>query len=343
MVTIRQVAKACGVSPMTVSFVLNNRAGAVSEETRNRVLKVVREMNYRPAALKEGTGEVLTLGLVAGVTGNSLMQPGYYNAVAVGIITTTDQLKHNITLFSDTLLHSDPHQSLRTYCDGRCDGLLVLAPGRNSALVETLLERGIPCVLIGDTGDNDAVSYVDIDNILEGKKLTEYLIRQGHRRIGFLPGPDFVRSSCQRRQGYLEAMEAQGLAPDPSVNWGFVVRAKEAAEWIQRLLERPVEERPTALFGWNDGATFHAMTLLADAGVRMPDEISLISIDDSHLARQSDPPLTSLRQPFHEIGQRAVEILIDLIRKPDSPPQRQFFPTELSVRDSVAPCNEQTS
>lgn len=336
MVTIRQVAQACSVSPMTVSYVLNNRAGAVSEETREKVLRVVREMNYRPTPAKKQKNSVLTLGLVTGVAGHSLMQPGYYNAIAVGIIGATDQLQHNITLFSNSLLHTDPHQSLRTYCDGRCDGLLVIAPRPGSELVETLRDRGIPCVLIGDTGDVDDISYVDIDNIHEGFKATDYLIQRGHRRIAFIPGPDFVRSCGQRKQGYLRAMEAYGLTPDVSVGWGEVVRDGDVREFVCRLTARPKTERPTALFCWNDGAAFTTLQALREFGVHVPQEMSVMGIDDSYSADASQPPLTTLRQPHQEIGQCGVEIVIRLVQDSATAPQHQFFPTQLIVRESVS-------
>src|ERR1051326_5915105 len=146
--TIRQVAKACNVSPMTVSHVINGKLSEVSEETRERVLKAVRDMGYRPsprvASVQERT--ICNLGVVAGVPGDTLMFPGYYTEILTHLLKATDALGHNITLFTNNLLHTDTPRSLRVYCDGRCDGLIVIAPRPGSQLVQALQARGFPFV-----------------------------------------------------------------------------------------------------------------------------------------------------------------------------------------------------
>src|SRR5579863_156015 len=123
MTTIRQVARACGVSPMTVSFVLNNHPGQVSEETRERVMRAVREMGYRPTAVKAADRRLMnTLGVVSGVPTESLMQHGYYSRILRAALVKADATRQNVTLFSSSLLHVHTHRSIRVYCDGRCDG-----------------------------------------------------------------------------------------------------------------------------------------------------------------------------------------------------------------------------
>src|SRR5271166_6498402 len=150
--TIRDVARACGVSPMTVSFVLNNKPGQVSDGTRDRVLKAVRDLNYRPSAVRRSARmaeerQIHTLGAVVGAPGDSLMEPGYYNAILNGILQGADALGQNVTLFNHSLLHRDTHRAIRVYCDGRCDGLLVVAPCIGSNLVSALRQRGVPITL----------------------------------------------------------------------------------------------------------------------------------------------------------------------------------------------------
>ena len=335
MTTIRDVARACGVSPMTVSFVLNNKPGQVSEETRERVLKAMRDLDYRPAALKSRARErqILTLGLVAGRGQVSLMQPGYYAYIVDGFLKAADQLRHNVTLFTHSIFPADPHESLRVYCDGRCDGLMVLAPNHGSQLVAALHERGTPFVLIGDTGDTENVSCVDIDNIEVGYHVTEYLIRQGHRRIAFVGGPEqFVRSPNQRYEGYCRALIAHGLVPDPAI--AFINNNKEE-EVLQRLADRicgPASQRPTAFFGWNDGYAARVMRTVQSMGLRVPEDVSIIGVDDDVIAQTALPPLTTMRQPYEEISRKAVEILVAQIRGEATTPQRVFMPTEFVLR-----------
>lgn len=339
MPTIRDVARMCGVSPMTVSFVLNNKPGQVSEETRERVLKAVREMDYRPAASehKARDRQVLTLGLVAGVEGHSLMQPGYYQAIANGVLTAADQLSHNITFFTNTIFHNEPRKSLRVYCDGRCDGLMVLSPRPGSTLVAALHERGIPFVLIGDTGDEKTISCVDINNVQEGYQVTEYLILRGHRRIAFVGGPEFVRSSSQRHEGYCQALTAHGIPLTPDSILMNNVRPAETGSRIQHMMQVSRMERPTAIFGWNDGAAVQIMQVVQTMGLNVPGDVSIIGIDDDKLASTVNPPLTTVRQPYEAIGRQVLDILVDQIRGKNTVTQRKFLPTELIERDSVAP------
>lgn len=338
MPTIRDVARACKVSPMTVSYVLNDKSGQVSAETRERVLKVVRELGYRPTAIDPAPTErtIYTLGIVVGIPGHSLFQFGYYSAIVNGILLTTDQLQHNITIFSSSLMHTDTQRSLRVYCDGRCDGLLVIAPHRGSKLVAALQERGIPFVNIGDTGDSEAISCVDVDNIAAGYAITEYLIRQGHRRIGFLGGPDFVRSAFHRQVGYHNALKAHGMPIDSSLESVPLLAERLAYERVMEIMQRPKDSRPTAFFCWNDNAVQHALRALHDVGLQVPKDVSLIGFDDHPDTATLDPPVTSVRQPYQEIATRAVEILLARIRG-EQTQHRAFLPTELIVRESVGP------
>jgi LacI family transcriptional regulator len=319
---------------MTVSYVLNNKSGEVSEETRIRVLKAVRDLGYRPGALaqKDIKREVLTLGLIAGVKGDSLTQPGYYSSITEGIIAAADELEHNITLFSNKLLNEEPYRSLRVYCDGRCDGLFVLAPMIGSHLVAALSERGLPFVLIGDPGDNETCSCVDIDNIKAGYDAVEYLIQQGHRSIAFAGGPDFVRSCVDRLEGYHRALAAYGIPVVDTLIAFPVVREREHSVHWRKLLE----QRPTAIFCWNDGAAVSIMNQLREHGLRVPTDISVIGIDDAP-GMAVPNVLTTLRQPFRAIGKRVIEILVGHIRQEIPVPCREFFPTTLVARNTVGP------
>lgn len=324
---------------MTVSFVLNNKQGEVSEETRERVLKAIRDLDYRPRAADHPSKqrEILTLGLVAGVGGHSLLQPGYYSSIVNGILTASDRLSHNITLFTNSILHAAPHQSLRIYCDGRCDGLMVLAPHRDSPLVAALIERGVPVVLIGDTGDVDTVSYVDINNVANGRQLTEYLIGLGHQRIAFIGGPEFVRSSNQRYAGYCEALNGHGLVVDPELTAVSNLYPTDVDSALERMLRLPHGRRPTAIFGWNDGVASRGIDIAKSLSLRIPLDVSVVGIDDDPNVSMYVPRLTTIRQPYEEIGLAVVRTLIELVRGTASGPTHLLLPTERVEGESIAP------
>jgi DNA-binding LacI/PurR family transcriptional regulator len=342
MPTIRQIAKMCRVSPMTVSFVLNNTPGQVSEDTRERVLQVVREMGYRPRtairAKQEAT--IRTIGFAVGRSGDSFIQPGYHTFILNGVMTATERLDLNVILFHTKLLSGDPRQSIRTYLDGRCDGLIVLAPTMNQPLVSALRERGVPFVLIGDQGDGEGIASVDVDNVTEGRNAIEYLIGLGHRRIAFVGGPDFVRSACNRRIGYRQALEAKGIPYDPDLDSGPLRSEGLVYEWIIGLIRRKDIEPPTAVFCWNDTAAMRALTALEDSRKGVPGDISLMGFDDDPRILYSRPPLTSVRQPYRDIGATAVEELIARIKDQSKPGRPVYLPARIIERDSTAPLRQ---
>ena len=327
---------------MTVSFVINNKPGQVSGETRERVLRTIRELGYRPRAshrtsMTSGNqAHIHTLGMVAGVPGASMMEIGsYYSSVMSGLLTGADQMSQNLTLFTNSIFHDDAMQSIRIYCDGRCDGLFIVAPNIGSPLVDALHDRGTPFILIGSLDDDESISGIDVDNPAAAKKVMEYLIGQGHRRIGFIGGPDFVLSTQRRHQGYLETMALHQIPTYPE--WqviGFHQRI-ELREQIQQLLHLQ-QDRPTALFCWNDDVAVQTIQCMRETGLRVPEDISVIGFDNSPLYLSIVPYLTTVRQPYQEIGSKAVEMLLALIADPQTP-QRASLPTEIVVRETVGP------
>jgi LacI family transcriptional regulator len=165
----------------------------------------------------------------------------------------------------------------------------------------------------------------------------KHLVELGHRRIGFIGGPTFVRSAGQRREGFRRALEAHGVPYVPGWDSGNLYWNVDLYEWVIHLMRDKTAVRPTAFFAWNDAAAFRAMTALRDLNRRIPEQVSIIGFDDDPGALQTHPPLTTLRQPFREIGTGAVEALITRIQNPNAPPPRVMLPTRLIVRDSTAP------
>ena len=337
MPNIRDVAKACGVSPMTVSFVLNSVPGQVSVQTRERVLQAVREMGYRPAALEHARGQrVNTLGVLASLSGATLYKFSYYNSILNGILTEADRRHQNVTLFSHHLW-TNTARNLRTFCDGRCDGLLVVAPPIGSKLVRALRDRGIPCVLIGDSGDEPEYSSVDVDNSSAAFSLTGYLLDQGHRRIALLKGFAEMRSAVERETGFRQAHRKHGVAVDETLVASGEYGEASGYERARLLLVRPPAQRPTALFCGNDEIALGSLQAAHDLGLSVPRDLSVTGFDDDPRAALSTPPLTTMRQPFDLLGKRAVEILLAGIREPAALPQQALLPTEFIARGSVAP------
>ena len=322
---------------MTVSFVLNNKPGQVSDDTRERVLRTVREMNYRPRAAAPSRRETAmhTLGVASGVNSDSLTESGYFSAVMNGILHATERIGANVLLFHRDLFHTDTHQSIRTYFDGRSEGLLVIAPNRGSALVSGLFERGVPFVLIGAQSENPSVSCVDIDNEAVAAAALNHLTRLGHTRIGFIGGADFVESATTRRAAFRRQMQERGLY-DERRDVADAERGNAYALTLS-LLRLPDDVRPTALLCWNDGAAARSLMAVQDAHLQCPRDISLVGVDDDMASFRIHPSLTTIRQPYREIGERAVEALMARIRAPFAEAIRAFVPPQLVIRESSGP------
>jgi len=342
MPTIRQIAKACKVSPMTVSFVLNNKPGQVSEDTRQRVLRTMREMGYRPRASTRVPADTPvgshTIGIAVGRYTEPMRDKGYFSFIFSGIVQAAEAIGYSTLLFHSGLFREDPHRSIRTYFDGRCDGLLVIAPSPNMPLVAALAERGVPFVLIGDQGDGEGISSVDVENVGEAEVLVDWLVEMGHQRIAFIGGAEeFARCATQRHEGYRRGLAKHGIPLVEAYELAPLRGEEFAYEAVAHLLRRKDIARPTALIGWNDNTAMRALMAVQDARLRVPQDISVIGFDDEARAAQTNPPLTTVRQPYREIAAKAVEMLLARVRRSDTPAEQVYLPTRLIERDSVAP------
>jgi DNA-binding LacI/PurR family transcriptional regulator len=178
------------------------------------------------------------------------------------------------------------------------------------------------------------VTVVDVDNVGGGRKATEYLLSLGHERIATLTGPSDWNSARDRTEGYVQALHAHAVTPDPALileaNWLH----RDGYLGMQMLLEKQVPF--TAVFAQNDRIARGAISALHAAGLRVPEDISVIGYDDIPEAEFSDPPLTTIRQPMKEIGQAATRLLIQMIENRETTPTQVLFDTELIVRSSCA-------
>ena len=322
---------------MTVSFVLNNKPGQVSEQTRARVLQTIREMGYRPTALERNleTQRIRTIGVVTGAAGSSLVSNGYHGEIFKGLLSATEESVNDVLVFPHKVLHDDVSRAIRTYCDGRCDGLVIISPHYMSDLLDSLKERGFPFVTISHLGDDPTVSCVDVDNWRESARAINYLYSKGHRRIGMVDSFHKIQSAKQRREGFLQAMCELSLPVLPEFLWSETMKPGEIETFVNELIQRPSSELPTAIYCWNDGTAFRWMEALQKVGLQVPEAISLIGFDNEREGSISHPPLTTFQQPYEQISRKAIEILLAHINDLTFPPQTVLFPAELIIRDSV--------
>ena len=342
-VTLADIAAQAGVAPMTVSRVLN-RSGYVHEDTREKVLRVARALNYRRNGLARGLKRQRTdtVGLVLGDIANP-----FAAELARGVRERLEE--RGYTLFICVSEHSarEDLAAFDALADHRADGLIVATRASklgNDRLAE-LVGMGIPVALVGRDFRHPGADLVAADNHKGGYEATEHLISLGHEHIGFIGIKLTSGFGLRRFQGYLEALRDHGLAVEERHIVGGTGGTDEQMpgystesigyEGMRQLLK--LKRRPTAVFARNDFTAVGAVSAIKEAGLRIPQDIAIVGYDDVPLASHTSPPLTTVRQPTREQGRIAAEFLLRRIGAAQPPPREEkILRCELVVRESTA-------
>jgi len=329
--TIADVARLAGVAPSTVSRVLNN-SGYFSEETRQRILAAVKELNYVPNVHAERlrTGMSKTIAFII----TDFTNP-FWAEVATGVEDVVWQNGYDLILHNTA---GDPERelvSIRGLRRRHVEGAIVPWVQGGWAELKALDEEGVCIVILGHAPEGYGFDVFAIDNVRGGYLATEHLLQLGHQRIAFISA-DFTR---EREWGYRMAMEKYGVAIDETL----VFREYAASEFergsivVRRLLEQ--NELPTAIFAYNDVTAIGAWMELERHGLKIPDDISLVGFDDIPMSSLIRNGLTTIALPHYEYGGAAAEFLFRRIsEKRGSSGQRVIMHPELIVRGSTRPC-----
>lgn len=360
MSTLRDVAKMSGVSTATVSNVLNARTEKVSTETRERVMQAVRALKYRPTPLERNQAAILTKN-IAVIFGELSQSPvhrtPYFSEIFDGILHGTVAHGWSVTVFVEEMW-TEGTQSVRRSYDGRCDGAIVIAPNPGSPFIKSLCERGISVVSVGTSAESVGGSSVDVDNAEAAFAATNYLLELGHTRVAYLgPYNRVVQSSAERLKGFRRAMRTNSKSgllleffTDSTSRKSSERQLAESGEryqkpWaeslVSQMLDSP-EQLPTAMFCWNDELARHVIRHLIQLGFSVPGDFSVVGFDDTPLSISDHPSLTTVHQPFREIGHRAADLLLSRILDIETSDQTIHLPTELVVRQSTAPPSQRS-
>jgi LacI family transcriptional regulator len=344
--TIRDIAKAANVSTAAVSYVINDKPG-VSEETRLKIQRIMREMNYRPNPQARGLAAKRTgmLGLMI----PDITDPFYVNVVR-GVEAESNQLGYTLTLCTT---HGDAERERNvagTLTSNWVDGVIMMAYKLSPSELEKLSKHKVPIVVIDNPEVAGLIPSIMVNNTALGRTATAYLVEMGHTRIGFIHGVEGSNSSAARYEGYVQALKSHGLEPDPDLVERGDFSYEHGLAAAHRLLSLP--NRPTAIFAANDQMAFGVMNAATELGLSVPEDISVIGVDDIEAAALVVPGLTTMRQPTWEIGACAVQILERLINPPEDSQDskdaqsadaskssviQRVFEAELVVRGSCAP------
>jgi LacI family transcriptional regulator len=321
---IRDVAELASVSVATVSRVLNGDPN-VDGELRERVRAAVAQLRYRPNRLARNLRrqQMDAIGIVV----PDIENPHFAETVR---IIEVHALAHGYrVLVCNTDEESDRQAAcLRMLADERVSGI-VLSPSDPAGSIDHLRDLGIPVVAIDRALKHAATDAVVADNVPAVRAATQRLIDAGHRNIAFLGGLSEVETGSERQEGYLAAIEGAGLRP-VLASGGFRIDAAHAA--VTELLSHA--EPVSALVVANNLMALGALSAVRDAGLGIPEDISVIAVDNPPWAELLDPPLTVLGQPIREMATRAIELLLRRLAGEQFPPVRLVLPLELIVRRS---------
>ncbi len=311
----------------TVSRALNG-SGYVRHELKQRIVDTARELDYQPNFLARGltSKHSYTIGLVL----PDITNP-FFPAVARGVEDVAHRNGYNVVLCNtdgDARKEADYLKVLRSK---QVDGVIFTTSQSSTRHVKHLIELGIPVVL-ADRRMKLECDFVAVDNVEGAYMAARHLIALGHRRIGFITGPQDVATGSERIAGYRKAMEEAGLEIDDGLILKGDYRQHSGYQGAKSLLRK--SEPPTAIFACNDLMAIGVLMALEEEGLRVPDDMAVVGYDDTLLASVCRPRLTSVAQPKYEIGAIACEMLLNRIKVRDKPREQTILRPQLIIRDS---------
>ena len=330
MATMKQVAEKAKVSTTTVSHVINNTR-VVSSDVRERVLNVIQELRYIPSAVARSlkNDRTHTIGMMIPNNSNP-----YFAELIQGIEDESFKLGYNIILCNS---YDDPKKQvayIRVLMEKRIDGLILVSSGSDAELSQLLDDESIPKVLVDRELTGVAADFIESNHEQGGYLATKYLLDLGHRNIACVSGPRDLLPSRDRVSGYMKALQEAGVAfrEDCLLHSDFTSQGGFTA--FQQLLA--LANPPSAIFASNDLMAIGGICAANQAGIKIPEELSVIGYDDIALASFSNPPLTTVVQPKYDIGVLTARVLVDRINNAELPFRRELLSTSLKVRQSTA-------
>jgi LacI family transcriptional regulator len=329
---INDVAQAAGVAIKTVSRVLNNEPN-VREETRTRVLEVVKQLNYHPSLSARSLAgrRSYLIGLVyENPSANYIVdvlhgararcREGRFQLLSHQVIGRGEELERDVLGLVDQT---------------HLDGLIVTAPlSENIELIKTLDRRQVPFVRVAPNDYEHSSPYAHMDDQGAAREMTEYLIGLGHRRIAFIIGHPSHHASSQRQRGFQETMKAHGIAIEPELVKQGYFEFESGLEAARELLKLP--NPPTAIFASNDDMAAGALMAAHELGISVPKDLSIAGFDDTYIARTVWPRLTTIHQPIYDLSYTATNLLLEMLENGEAPKPARLE-HRLVCRESTAP------
>ena len=330
-VTIYDVAREAGVSMATVSRVVNHNPN-VKPQTRKKVFEAIERLGYRPNAVARGLAskKTTTVGVVIPDIANT-----NFAEVARGIEDIANMYHYNIILSNADKRKDKEIRVINTLLEKQVDGLLFMGGVVTEEHIQAFNTSNVPIVLCATTDERCTMPSVDIDHEGAAFDAVSKLVQEGHRSIAMISGTlQDPANGYARFQGYKRALEQVGVSHREDYVRVGNYRYESGIEATQYFLG--LSERPTAIFAATDEMAIGAIHCLQDAGLSVPGDISVISVDNSRMASMVRPLLTTVAQPMYDIGAVSMRLLTKLMKKESVDDARVILPHELIVRRSVS-------
>ena len=341
--TIQDVAKVAGVSPTSVSNYLNDRMGEMRPQTRERIARTIRDLGYTPnsAARQLKTGNAPMLGLLVPTVVNP-----YYAELAVAVDAAAQKKGFRVILCNT---QRDPERELafvRELVAYGVRGILAASVLHNVSAMSALIRRGVAFVLFETLGPDPGIERVDvvsINHVLAAERAVDCLVSLGHKSIAFVTATPLTPHRLTRLTGFRNAMQRNGLGngivlTDEDIPVSTAHNDADLAQFghLAAAQLMSMQPRPTAVFATNDLLAIGILSGLYKLGVKVPDDISIVGLDDIQLASFTSPPLTTVRQPFAQIAGSAVESICARLADPGRAGTVTYLEPTLVERASTA-------
>jgi DNA-binding LacI/PurR family transcriptional regulator len=326
--TMKDVARRAGVSPSTVSRVLN-KTHYISDETRSRVLQVVEELNYfkNVHARRLATGQSDLFGLVISEIANP-----YFPEVIRGFQAAAWDRGLDVLLLNTEYSEARTQSVIRKLVESDVRGVAILTSSIDSSATAELTDAGIAVVFSNYCAAQRLVSNISLDYNRGVVQAIEHVAQLGHRRVAVIAGPDTNRTAAHIKKALIRGLSRRGMKPFPVTSSNYRVDAGASA--VRDILSVP--EIPTVIFCGSDLIAMGAMSALESLGVRIPEDISIVGIDDIAFAVLARPPLTTISVPRERLGLTAFMALDKMLRRKRQNGAEYHLETELVIRSSTA-------
>jgi len=333
-VSIYDIAKKAGVAPSTVSRALEDhpRIGAT---TKKRIQEIAREMDYIPSTVAKSlaANKTWTIGMVLAAISDPFM-----GRVVEGVEQVAIETGFNVFISTSQNDRQREIAIIKMLQKRRVDGIIVIASHLFDQYPRFYGSSKVPIVIINEQKPGETMHFVTVDDVHGAQLAVEHLLALGHRRIGYVGVTNRPKSNQYRLKGYQDALEAAGIASDPALIFTSDT-IEDHAKRGEASLEPLLAAGATAVFCFNDTTAIGLLAACHKRGLSVPDNLSIIGFDDIDMAAYTHPPLTTIRQPRFELGQRAMHMMLNLLDGQE--PENQIVPGELVVRQTTAqllPC-----